>query len=83
MLLQGTPPPPVQISGTAISGAPITLAPPPPAVIDVPVLPPKKPFFLFKKKKTPLGLVPPLHSDTYSCAHCLMSAWLLGGDLCC
>ena len=45
------------ISGVAISGAPITVPPPPPAkVIDVPVLPLKKPL-LPPKKLGPLSLV--------------------------
>lgn len=51
------PPPPVMISGTAISGAPITVPPPPPTVIDIPVLPPKKPLLFPFKKKGPFSLV--------------------------
>ena len=58
-LQASAPPPPVQISGTAISGAPIVPPPPPPANVDIPLLP-KKPLLLplpLKKKILPLLLV--------------------------
>jgi len=61
-----TPPPPMQISGTAVSGAPITVPPPPASIVDIPVPLPKKPDLLpnlLPKKKSPLDLVIPLLAD--------------------
>ena len=69
-LQDATPPPPMAISGVAISGAPITVPPPPPAkVIDVPVLPLKKPL-LPLKKPGPLSLVrvQPCSASSLTCA---------------